>query len=318
MNGKKEEEYGSMRGQALKTNLKRNYIFYALFIPVFVYYLIFHYKPLLGVVIAFKDYRFDKGIFGSTWTSEHGLHHFIRFLSAGEFGRVFSNTVILAAMRIAFGFPAPILLALMINEVRSPRYKKFLQTVSYLPHFVSYVVVYAVLYSAFSYTGFVNSLREALGLEAKMFLGEPGYYRWFFVFSGVWKEVGWGAIIYLAALSRVNAELYEAADLDGANRLQKLVHITLAELRPLISMQLVLTMGGLFSVSMDQTMVMINDMVTGVAEVLSYYVYRVGLLSVNQFSYSTAVSLFDSLLGLLMVLGTNWLAKRIDEEGGLW
>lgn len=272
----------------------------------------------MGVVIAFKDYKFAGGIWGSPWTSEHGFHHFIRFLTSGEFTRVFGNTVLLAVMRIVFGFPAPIILALMLNEVRSDKYKKTLQTISYLPHFVSYVVVYAVLYCFFSYDGFINGVRAALGLSRELFLGNPAYYRWFFTFSNVWKEIGWGAIIYLAALSRVNVELYEAADLDGASRMQKLIHITLAELRPLISMQLVLTMGGLFSVSLDQTMVFTNKMVSSVAEVMSYYVYRVGLLSANQFSYSTAVGLFNSLLGLAMVLLTNWGAKKIDEDGGLW
>lgn len=298
--------------------LKRYWIFYALFAPVFAYYVIFHYVPLTGVVLAFKDYKFASGIWGSPWTSEYGLHHFIRFITAGEFRRVFFNTVILAAMRIGFGFPAPIILALLLNEVRSEKYKKFLQTISYLPHFVSFVVVYAIVYSFFSYDGFVNAARNLFGLNRVLFLGEPRYYRWFFVFSAIWKEVGWGAIIYLAALSRVNVELYEAADLDGANRFQKLVHITLAELRPLISLQLILTMGGLFSVSMDQTMVMTNDMVIGVSEVLSYYIYRVGLLTINQFSYSTAVGLFNSLLSLFMVLLTNCIAKQLDEEGGLW
>ena len=298
--------------------LRRYWIFYAFFLPVFVYYLLFHYKPLMGVVIAFKDYKFAGGIWGSPWTSEHGFHHFIRFLTSGEFTRVFGNTVLLAVMRIVFGFPAPIILALMLNEVRSDKYKKTLQTISYLPHFVSYVVIYAVLYCFFSYDGFINGVRTALGLDRELFLGNPAYYRWFFTFSNVWKEIGWGAIIYLAALSRVNVELYEAADLDGASRMQKLIHITLAELRPLISMQLVLTMGGLFSVSLDQTMVFTNKMVSSVAEVMSYYVYRVGLLSANQFSYSTAVGLFNSLLGLAMVLLTNWGAKKIDEDGGLW
>ena len=298
--------------------LRRYWIFYAFFLPVFVYYLLFHYKPLMGVVIAFKDYKFAGGIWGSPWTSEHGFHHFIRFLTSGEFTRVFGNTVLLAVMRIVFGFPAPIILALMLNEVRSDKYKKTLQTISYLPHFVSYVVIYAVLYCFFSYDGFINGVRTAFGLSRELFLGNPAYYRWFFTFSNVWKEIGWGAIIYLAALSRVNVELYEAADLEGASRMQKLIHITLAELRPLISMQLVLTMGGLFSVSLDQTMVFTNKMVSSVAEVMSYYVYRVGLLSANQFSYSTAVGLFNSLLGLAMVLLTNWGAKKIDEDGGLW
>ncbi len=307
-----------MKKHSFVSILRRYWIFYAFFLPVFVYYLLFHYKPLMGVVIAFKDYKFAGGIWGSPWTSEHGFHHFIRFLTSGEFTRVFGNTVLLAVMRIVFGFPAPIILALMLNEVRSDKYKKTLQTISYLPHFVSYVVVYAVLYCFFSYDGFINGVRTALGLDRELFLGNPAYYRWFFTFSNVWKEIGWGAIIYLAALSRVNVELYEAADLDGASRMQKLIHITLAELRPLISMQLVLTMGGLFSVSLDQTMVFTNKMVSSVAEVMSYYVYRVGLLSANQFSYSTAVGLFNSLLGLAMVLLTNWGAKKIDEDGGLW
>ena len=307
-----------MKKHSFVSILRRYWIFYAFFLPVFVYYLLFHYKPLMGVVIAFKDYKFAGGIWGSPWTSEHGFHHFIRFLTSGEFTRVFGNTVLLAVMRIVFGFPAPIILALMLNEVRSDKYKKTLQTISYLPHFVSYVVVYAVLYCFFSYDGFINGVRAALGLSRELFLGNPAYYRWFFTFSNVWKEIGWGAIIYLAALSRVNVELYEAADLDGASRMQKLIHITRAELRPLISMQLVLTMGGLFSVSLDQTMVFTNKMVSSVAEVMSYYVYRVGLLSANQFSYSTAVGLFNSLLGLAMVLLTNWGAKKIDEDGGLW
>lgn len=315
---KSSREHTDMKKHSFVSILRRYWIFYAFFLPVFVYYLLFHYKPLMGVVIAFKDYKFAGGIWGSPWTSEHGFHHFIRFLTSGEFTRVFGNTVLLAVMRIVFGFPAPIILALMLNEVRSDKYKKTLQTISYLPHFVSYVVVYAVLYCFFSYDGFINGVRTALGLDRELFLGNPAYYRWFFTFSNVWKEIGWGAIIYLAALSRVNVELYEAADLDGASRMQKLIHITLAELRPLISMQLVLTMGGLFSVSLDQTMVFTNKMVSSVAEVMSYYVYRVGLLSANQFSYSTAVGLFNSLLGLAMVLLTNWGAKKIDEDGGLW
>ena len=146
-----------MKKNSFASILRRYWIFYAFFLPVFVYYLLFHYKPLMGVVIAFKDYKFAGGIWGSPWTSEHGFHHFIRFLTSGEFTRVFGNTVLLAVMRIVFGFPAPIILALMLNEVRSDKYKKTLQTISYLPHFVSYVVVYAVLYCFFSYDGFINA-----------------------------------------------------------------------------------------------------------------------------------------------------------------
>lgn len=290
-------------------------MFYFMLIPGIVYFIIFSYIPMYGVQIAFRNYKMKLGFFGSPWV---GLANFEKLFRAPDFRNALRNTIIISLLKILVGFPAPIILALMLNEVRSDKYKKTLQTISYLPHFVSYVVVYAVLYCFFSYDGFINGVRTALGLDRELFLGNPAYYRWFFTFSNVWKEIGWGAIIYLAALSRVNVELYEAADLDGASRMQKLIHITLAELRPLISMQLVLTMGGLFSVSLDQTMVFTNKMVSSVAEVMSYYVYRVGLLSANQFSYSTAVGLFNSLLGLAMVLLTNWGAKKIDEDGGLW
>lgn len=290
-------------------------MFYFMLIPGIVYFIIFSYIPMYGVQIAFRNYKMKLGFFGSPWV---GLANFEKLFRAPDFRNALRNTIIISLLKILVGFPAPIILALMLNEVRSDKYKKTLQTISYLPHFVSYVVVYAVLYCFFSYDGFINGVRTALGLSRELFLGNPAYYRWFFTFSNVWKEIGWGAIIYLAALSRVNVELYEATDLDGASRMQKLIHITLAELRPLISMQLVLTMGGLFSVSLDQTMVFTNKMVSSVAEVMSYYVYRVGLLSANQFSYSTAVGLFNSLLGLAMVLLTNWGAKKIDEDGGLW
>ena len=310
-----------MNKSAFVRNLKRNWIFYALFVPIFVYYLLFHYKPLAGAVIAFKDYRFGD-IWAAPWASTGGeidlLKHFRRFLTNGEFERVFSNTVILAALRICVGFPAPIILALMLNELRNEKFKRVLQTVSYLPHFVSFVIVYAVMYNFFSYEGAINQFLGMFGQDPQLFLGNPDLYRGIFVFMDVWKGVGWSSIIYLAALSRVNMELYEAADLDGATRFQKIIYITLAELRPLISMQLILTMGSLFSVSLNQTMVMMNRMVAPVAEVISYYVYNVGLAASNQFSYGTAVGLFNSMLSLILVLTTNWISKKIDEEGGLW
>lgn len=298
--------------------LKKYYVFYLMFLPIVILLVIFNYAPMFGIVIAFKNYTLGKGIWDSPWASEYGFHYFIRFLTNGEFLRVFKNTIILAFMRIFIGFPAPIIFALLLNEIKWPKYKKFLQTTSYLPHFVSYVVIYALLYNFLSLDGFFNYIRGLFGASPVLFLGDPGSYRWIFTLSAVWKGLGWGAIIYLAALSGINPELYEAADIDGASRLRKMWHITIAEIRPVISIMFILTMGGIFNVSFDQTLVMLNNMVESVADVTSYYVYKVGLLSNNQFSYATAIGLFNSILGILMVLFTNKFAKRIDEDGGLW
>ncbi len=295
--------------------LRRYGVLYLMFLPVIAYYILFHYLPLTGVVIAFKGYTFAGGIWGSPWV---GLKHFTRFLGNGEFWRVFRNTVFLAALRILVTFPAPIILALLFNEVRSQKYKKVLQTISYLPHFVSFVIVYAVFYSFLSYDGAINTLRQSMGLEKILFLGSKAHYRGIFVGMALWKEVGWGAIIYLAALSRVSPELYEAAEIDGAGRIKQIYHVTLPAIRPIISIQFVRTMGGLLAVSFDQTLVMNNAMVAEVADVLGFYIYQIGLLSRNQFSYATAMGLFNSLLSLCIVILTNRGAKLIDEEGGLW
>ena len=298
--------------------MRRYWVYYVLFLPVVVYLIIFKYIPLAGIQIAFKDYNFLQGIWGSPWTSNYGLKHFIRFLTNGELPRLFKNTMTLSLLSIAIGFPAPIILALLLNEMKWPRYKRVLQSISYLPHFVSFVVVYAILHNFFSYNGFINGVRHLMGRERIMYLGERGLYKWFYVLSSVWKGVGWGSIIYLAALSRVNVELYEAAELDGASRLQKLWHITLSEIRPLISLQFIMTMGGLFSTSFSQTLIMINDMVQPVAETVDYYIYKIGVLKINQYSYSAAVGLFNSALSLAMVVLTNRVAKKLDEDGGIW
>ena len=297
---------------------KQYWPLYLMFVPVAAFYIIFHYKPLYGIIIAFKDYNFVGGIWNSPWTTDYGFRHFIRFISNGEFWRIFWNTVILAALRIAVTFPAPIILALMFNEVKSQNYKRVLQTFSYLPHFVSFVVVYAIFYNVFSMDGFVNIIRETLGLNKILFLGSPRYYRGIFVGMALWKEIGWGAIIYLAAISRVNPDLYEAADIDGATKVLKMWHITLPAIRPIVSISFVRTMGGILDVSFEQTLIMNNVMVSSVADVLSFYIYRIGVLGFNQYSYATAMGLFNSVLALGIVMLTNFGAKKIDEDGGLW
>ena len=301
-----------------REKFKQYWPLYLMFVPVAAFYIIFHYKPLAGIIIAFKNYNFAQGIWGSAWTTEYGFRHFIRFISNGEFWRIFWNTVILAALRIAVTFPAPVFLALMFNEVKSQKYKKVLQTFSYLPHFVSFVIVYAIFYSFFALDGFINNFRAIFNLDKILWLGSVKYYRGIFVGMGLWKEIGWGAIIYLAAISRVNPDLYEAADIDGASKLRKMWHITLPAIRPIVSISFIRTMGGILDVSFEQTLIMNNSMVSSIADVLSFYIYKIGILGINQYSYATAMGLFNSLLALAIVILTNVGAKKIDEDGGLW
>lgn len=313
---------GTIKKSASKTvsagrfaHIKRFMPLYILLLPVLLYYVVFQYAPMVGIIIAFKNYNFMEGIFGSRWT---GLENFSRFINSGDFWPVFKNTILLGTYRILFGFPAPIIFALLLNEVKFSRFKRIIQTISYLPHFISWVVVYGLLYNFFSLDGFINHFLQLLGGQAVDYIGKSQYFRVLFVGSGIWKELGWGAIIYLAALSSVNMELYEAALIDGANRWRQIWHITLPGIRNVISIMFVLSLGSILSVSFDQVLVMINPTVTSVAEVIDYYVYRVGLQQFNNFSYATAVGLFRSLLALLLVLLTNWGAKKIDEEGAIW
>lgn len=301
--------------KSLRTVMKRYGALYALFIPVVVYYAIFHYAPMVGVVIAFKNYNFMDGIFGSPWS---GLSHFSRFIENGDFWIVFGNTLILAFFRILFSFPAPILFAVLLYEMRLGKWRRVFQTVSYLPHFVSWVVVYGLLYNFFSESGFINNLLRLSTGETIPFLSSTEYFRTMFIGSAMWKEMGWNAIIFLAALTRVDTSLYESASIDGANRWQRLWHITLPGIRSVISIMFVLSLGGLLSVSFEQILVMINPQVSSVAEVLDYYIYRVGLLNTNNFSYAAAVGLFRSVIAVTLVLIANVVAKKMDEDGGIW
>lgn len=295
--------------------IKRYAPIYALFVPVLAYFAIFHYAPMVGVIIAFKDYNFREGIFGSDWA---GLKHFRRFIENGDFWVIFRNTLVLAFYRILFGFPAPILFALLIHEMRFVRWKRIIQTVSYLPHFVSWVVVYALMYNFFSENGLVNAMIKGAAGHTLPFLSSTDYFRTMFVGSAIWKEIGWNAIIFLAALTRVDPDLHEASAMDGANRLQRLWHITLPGISSVIGIMFILSLGGILSVSFEQILVMINPQVSSVAEVIDYYVYRVGLLNTNNYSYATAVGLFRSVIALALVLIANRLAKKFDEEGGIW
>lgn len=294
----------------------RRYIpLYVLFLPIVLYYLIFSYLPMAGLLISFQDFNLSKGFFESNWV---GLKHFERFWNNGDFWTVLSNTVIISFLRICFAFPAPILFALLLNELQSEKFKKTVQTISYMPHFISWVVISGILFSLFSSDGAVNKLLEFMGGQKYGFLTDSELFRQFFVASAIWKELGWGAIIYLAALSGIDSELYEAAEIDGAGRWQKLISITIPSIAPVISIMFVLSFANVLSVGFDQVLVMINPSVSSVAEVIDYYVYRVGLQQVGGYSYATAVGLFKSLISLALVLLTNRIAKSIDKDGAIW
>lgn len=299
----------------LRYTLKRYMPFYIMFAPVLLYYIIFAYLPMGGLVLAFKDFNFSQGMFGSPWA---GFKHFEKFINNGDFWVVLKNTIEISLLRVAFSFPAPIILALLLNEVRHTKYKRFVQTATYLPHFISWVVVYGILYSFFSLDGVINQIGAMFGLEPANFLAEAKYFKGLYVGSAIWKEIGWSAIIYLAALSGVDPGLYEAGAIDGVNRWQKLWHITLPSIRAIVSVQFILAFGQILNVGFEQIMVMYNAIVSEAAETLDYYIYRVGLLQANNFSYATAVGLFRSVVSLIFIIITNYVSGKIDEDGGIW
>lgn len=289
---------------------------YLLFVPVAVYYVLFVYIPIGGIVIAFKNYNFAQGMLASPWA---GLTHFERFFRNGDFWKVFGNTLIINLLRIAFAFPAPIVFAVLLNEVRHVAFKRVVQTISYLPHFVSWVVISGLMFSFLSPgIGLVNNLIKAAGREPIFFLGDPRWFRPLLVASHIWRELGWSAIVYLAAIAGIDPELYEAGTIDGCNRRQLMFNVTIPSIRTVISVLFILTVGSIMNAGFEQVLVLINASVAEVGEIIDYYVYRVGLTQVNNYSYAAAVGLFKSAIATVLILLTNWLSKKIDEEGGLW
>lgn len=299
----------------LSNRLKLSFPFYIMFVPVLVWYLLFCYAPMSGVIISFKEYTFRQGIWGSPWV---GLKNFEEFIKNGDFWKVFKNTIVISFWRIVIGFPLPIIFALLLNEVPHPRFKRGIQTISYLPHFVSWVVISGLLFTFFSSEGLVNKVIVNSGNAVIPFMSSTHYFVGFLVLSALWKEIGWNAIIYLAALSSIDTEMYESAMIDGANRRQQLLYITFPAIRGVISIMFILSLTTVLSVGFEQVLVLINSSVQSVAETIDYYIYRVGLQQANNYSYATAVGLFKSALSLFLVLGANYMARKIDSEGGLW
>jgi putative aldouronate transport system permease protein len=282
--------------------------------PGILYFVIFKYLPIYGLVIAFKDYNFIDGIFKSPWV---GLSVFKELFSTPSFWSVFRNTVILGFLQFIVGFPAPIIFALLLNEVLNTRFKRTVQTISYLPYFVSWVILGGLFLQFLSPSeGPVNYIIKSMGGRPVFFLGDTHWFRGVLVATGVWKSVGWSSIVYLAALSSIDTELYEAAEIDGAGRWMKMRFITLPSLAPVITIMLILATGSLVDDNFDQVFNLYNPAVYSVGDVMSTYIYRKGLQSM-EYSAAAALGLFKNLLAFAIVMASNKLAKRINEYG-IW
>ncbi len=294
--------------------IRKNWDLYLLIIPIIAYFIIFKYIPMYGLQIAFKDFIAVDGIFNSPWV---GLEHFERFFQSFYFERLLSNTLLIGLYELAVGFPIPIILALMINEVKNKYFKSFIQTITYAPHFLSVVVVVGILYLFLSpQTGIINQLIVILGGEPIYFMAEPAWFKTIFVFSGVWQNMGWSSIIYLAALSAIDPQLQEAAKIDGASRLQRIWHINLPSIKPTIIIMLILQCGSILGVGFEKVFLMQNSLNMSASDVISTHIYRTGILGAD-YSYSTAIGLFESFVNLIILLLVNYTARKVNKVS-LW
>jgi len=304
---------GHGRAAEIRRDFRKNRIIYLLALLGIAYYVIFNYWPMYGAIIAFKTYKPSLGIWGSPWI---GLDNFISFFKSVYFVRLVRNTVTISVLELIFSFPAPIILALLLNEIRSRYFKQFVQTVTYIPHFISIIVVCGMIMDFFSYNGLINNIIVALGGKPTIFLLDPKYFRPIYVGSGIWQSVGWGTIIYLAALSNIDMELYDAAMVDGAGRLRQAWHVTLPGIIPTIMILLILRIGNLMSVGYEKILLLYNANTYETADVISTYVYRRGLLN-GDYSFASAVGLFNSVINFSLLLFSNKLSGKLTESS-LW
>ena len=307
--GKKK---GSLASKLVK-DYKRHKIIYWLLVPVLLYYFIFHYLPMGGLLIAFKDYRPARGILGSAWV---GLEHFRTFVSSYYFWDLLRNTVTISFSSLLFGFPAPLLLAILLNELRQKKFKKVVQTVTYMPHFISTVVMAGIVVDMVATDGVINNIITFFGGEAKNLLNVGSFFAPIYVVSGIWQNIGWGTIIYLAALSNISVDLYEAADIDGAGRLKKILNVTIPGITPTIVTLLIMRIGRIMSVGWEKIVLLYNPAIFDRADVISSFFYRNGLLNAN-YSYSAAVGLFNSVINVLLLVIANNVSKKLNETS-LW
>lgn len=289
------------------------YQLYIMLAPMLALLFIFRYLPFAGLVAAFKNYNIFRGLWQSDWI---GFAHFRELFHSPDFFRVLTNTFVISLLKLVWGFPAPILLALLIDEARNVAFKRVIQNIYYLPHFLSWAIIAGLCFDVFSLSGVINQLRGILGLDPISYLMSSTHFRGILVTSAIWKGVGWGTIIYLATLTSIDPNLFEAARIDGANRLQQIIHITLPELVPTIAILLILRLGHMMDAGMEQILLMSNSMVRDISEIIDTYVYNVGL-GLGRYDYTTAVGLFKSLVAMLFILGSNFTIKRMGGES-LW
>lgn len=315
MKGKSEKasvKYRLTGAQRLKRIKNCRYLYLLLAVPL-LYYLLFHYLPMYGVLIAFKNYNIGKGVWGSDWV---GFKWFAKFLVDPYFWKLVRNTLLLNIYGLLWGFPIPIILAVLLNEVTKTKFKRTIQTVSYLPHFISTVVVCGMVVNFLSLDGIINQLLTAIGLEKIQFLMLPEWFRTIFTSTGIWQSCGWTSIIYLAALTGVDQQILEAANIDGANRWQRIRHVTLPSITPTISIMLIMQLGKLMTLGYEKILLLYNGSTYETADIISTYVYRRGILN-NDFSYATAVGLFQSVVGVLLLVIANTVSKKLSETS-LW
>lgn len=299
--------------KALKPYLV-NYELYLMLIPVLAFYILFLYVPMYGVLMGFKDFNPSLGVWGSPWV---GLKYFERFFHSYYFIRLLKNTIGISLYTLAVGFPLPILFALFLNEIRRPRYRKFIQNVTYMPYFLSLVVVVGMILTFTSvYNGIVNEALKALGFEPINFMIQKQYFKTIYTFTNVWQYMSFNAIIYIAALSSISPTLYEAADIDGASKFKKLLHISIPGIMPTIIIMFILRIGSLMNVDFQKILLMQNDLNLEASEVISTFVYKEGILKGN-YSYSTAVGLFNSVINITLLVVANHVTKKFNETS-LW
>ena len=308
----KKMEISKQKG--ILKSIRNDGALYLMFLPVFLYYFIFHYIPMGGIVLAFKEFSPKLGILGSTWV---GFENFVEFFRSPKFVNVLWNTLRISLSNLIFGFPAPLILALMLNELRGQKFKRTVQTITYLPHFISLVVAVGLVLDFTKRDGIINDIMVMFGGERIAFMSESAFFTPIYVISAIWQEIGWGSIIYLAALSGISMELYEAATIDGAGRWNKMIHVTIPGVLPTVIIMLILRLGQVMSLGSEKVILMYNDLIMDKADVISSYVYRLAFGSAPDYGYSTAVNLFNTVINVILLTTANFISGKCSETS-LW
>lgn len=301
------------RRSPLQKHIRRYWQLYAMMVLPILYFIVFKYLPMFGNVLAFRRYRPAMGPFGTEWV---GFKYFEMFLKDPAFWRAFRNTFTISIMNLVINFPIPIIFAILLNEVRHVRFKKLVQTVSYMPRFISTVVVIAILQELLSpSSGLLNIfLQNVFGMEPIYFMNEPEYFRWLYVLTDTWQFTGWTAIIYLAAITGINSDLFEAAQIDGANRFKQIIHVTIPSILPTIMVMLILNVGRMLSLGFEKVLLMYTPSNSQVSDIIDTLVYRIGLYNQN-YSYATAIGLFTGVIGVVLVSSSNAISKKLTGDG---